>query len=282
MKILCTRVVMAAAAIQLFAISASNAQSPKSTTIPSLSAPPASVVVDGDAKEWGDTLRYYDKENKISYTLANDKDNLYMIMRIKDRVQQIRAIKAGVTFSIDTRGKKRNSYSITFPVNLSAYSSDFNFHSVNSGPVNQKDRDQLTRDRSYSLKGIKVDGFKDFESGMLSTTDNHGILADINYDAQGNLVCEAVIPLKNFHVDDLTKNEWAFNFQVNAISKPTPPAEASTTESSGRGSSRGGSASSSSRGVGRPGTGTTTDGPDAGPSNYYRSDDFWVKFFLAK
>jgi hypothetical protein len=216
MKILFTRISIAVAIVQLVISSASSAQSPKSTTIPNLLPPPANVVVDGDAKEWGDSLRYYDKENKIGYSLANDKENLYMIMRIKDRIQQIRVLKAGVTFSVDTRGKKRSSYSITFPVNL-ASTSDFNFRSVNSGPVTPKDREMLTRDRSYELKGIKVDGFKDFESGLLPATDNHGILTDLDYDAQGNLVCEAVIPLKNFHVDDLTKNEWAFNFQVNGI-----------------------------------------------------------------
>jgi hypothetical protein len=281
MKLSFNPIAVAAAIMQLCAISASYAQSAKSVTIPSLQAPPVSVMVDGDIKDWGDSLRYYDKENKIGYTLANDKENLYIVVMIKDRVQQIRALKAGVTFSVDTRGKKRDSYSITFPLNL-VNNTDFNFRTVNNGPVTQKDRDQLTLDRSFALRGIKVEGFKDIENGMLSLTDNHGILAEINYDGYGNLVCEAVIPLKNFHVDDITKNEWAFNFRVNGINRPTPPAaDPGAAESPGRGGSRGGASSGGGRGARGSGN-VNTDSPQEGPGTFYRSDDFWVKFYLAK
>jgi len=270
-----------AAALQIFAVGMFSAQA-QAPAFPTLQAPPSKIVIDGDVKEWGDSLQYYNKENKINYAIANDKENLYMAVRIKDRIQQIRALNAGVTFSVDTKGKKRNSFRLTFPSPM-AGNPDFNFRIVNEGPVNQKDRDQLTRDRVFLLRGIKVEGFKDMDNGLLSGADDHGITVGINYDEHGYLVCEVVIPLKNFHAEDINKNEWAFNIQVNGIPKPAAPTpdagDISQAGSGGRSSSR---SSSSNRGSGNMNSSAAASFANMGPSVYYRSDDFWVKFFLAK
>ncbi|MGZ3999933.1 MAG: hypothetical protein ACXVIY_04865 [Mucilaginibacter sp.] len=44
------------------ALSRSFAQSKPATN--TLQAPPAGITVDGDLKDWGDSLRYYDAEKK--------------------------------------------------------------------------------------------------------------------------------------------------------------------------------------------------------------------------
>src|ERR1700761_4726058 len=72
-----------------------------------LQPPPADIKIDGDLKDWGDSLRYFNADKKIYYTLANDKDNLYMVVRVNDRTEQIRIIRAGLTLSINTKGKKK-------------------------------------------------------------------------------------------------------------------------------------------------------------------------------
>jgi hypothetical protein len=90
---------------QLFAINICSAQSDKTPAI--LQAPPPKIVIDGDIKEWGDSLRYYNAEKKINYAIANTKDTLYMAVRINDRSEQIRILKAGLTITIDPKGKKK-------------------------------------------------------------------------------------------------------------------------------------------------------------------------------
>src|SRR5476649_174820 len=77
-----------------------------------LQPPPANIKVDGDLKDWGDSLRYYNEEKKLNYTLSNDKDNLYMAMRFNDRLDQTRVLAAGVTLSINTRGSKKSTFSM--------------------------------------------------------------------------------------------------------------------------------------------------------------------------
>src|SRR3978361_131259 len=110
-----------------------------------LQPPPPNIVIDGDVKEWGDSLRYYNKDKQLNYALANDQDNLYMAIRINDRSEQIRVLKAGLTLSVDTRGKKKESFSITFPVgdqgpnNLAQPTDDLQ----GKTDITQEDRDEL-------------------------------------------------------------------------------------------------------------------------------------------
>src|ERR1700749_3139099 len=104
----------AVSATQLAIIGLCHAQS--KTAPNNWHPPPANITIDGDPKEWGDSLPYYNKDKQINYALANDHDNIYMAIRINDRSQQIRVLRAGLTLSIDTKGRKKETFSITFPV----------------------------------------------------------------------------------------------------------------------------------------------------------------------
>jgi hypothetical protein len=274
---------------QLFLANISNAQSNKSAAT-TLQAPPKDIVVDADAKKWGDSLRYYNTEKHINYSLANDQDNLYMAIRINDRLDQRKILKAGITFSVDPKGKKKEAFSITFPLNVQGATPTLPSAKMEDGEVTQQDREELMRERLTTLRGIKVVGFKDIEDDMITTSNTYGIKTAINFDDDGNLVCEAAIPLKFFHVDDPSKNEWAFNFKINGITKS---ASGQNYEQGGEGghSGRGGMGegggmsgmSGGHGGHGSRGSGVhaqTFDGENR--SELSKSEDFWEKFYLAK
>jgi hypothetical protein len=91
--------------IQLAAVGFCNAQNKQVQNI--LQPPPPNITIDGDLNDWGDSLRYYNQDKQIKYSLANDKDNIYMAIRISDRTEQMRILNAGLTLSIDIRRKKR-------------------------------------------------------------------------------------------------------------------------------------------------------------------------------
>ncbi|SHN23764.1 hypothetical protein [Mucilaginibacter sp. OK098] len=269
------------AIIQLSAINSSCAQSIPTGT---LQAPPSNIVIDGSIKEWGDSLRYYNTEKRINYALANDKDNLYMAIRVNDRSEQARILRAGITLSINTKGKKKESYSITFPLNTSGNSTPLNLQKDDNGDISKQDHDALMQAVLTVLRGIKVEGFKDIEGDMITTSNTYGIKTAIDYDDKDYLICEAVIPLKLFHADDASKTEWAFNFKINGITRPaTPEGEGQEGGRGGRGGGgggRGGRGGGGGRG-GRGGAGgagaSSTD-----RSALFKSEDFWEKFYLAK
>src|SRR5436309_1106690 len=75
-------------AAQLLTAHHSSAQSAKN----SLQAPLANINVDGDLKEWGDSLRYYNEEKRLNYALANDKDSLYAAIRVSDRLDKMKVL----------------------------------------------------------------------------------------------------------------------------------------------------------------------------------------------
>jgi hypothetical protein len=273
---------------QLFTIGICNAQSNKST-VSTLQAPPQNIVVDGDIKKWGDSLRYYNIEKHLNYSIANDQENLYMAIRINDRLEQRKILKAGISFSIDPKGKKKETFSITFPLNVQGGTPVLTAAKEDEGEVTKQDREELMRERLTTLRGIKVVGFKDIEDDMITTSNTYGIKTAINYDDNGDLVCEAAIPLKFFHVDDPAKNEWAFNFKINGITRPAAnkDGEQGGSGEGGRGGRGGGFGGGSGGGGGRGGRGgkgggnhSEAFGGDQGELS--KSVDFWEKFYLAK
>jgi hypothetical protein len=281
----------------LLAISANvNAQSRQSQKI---LPPPANLVIDGNLTDWGDSLRYRNEEKNINYTLANDKENLYAAIRINDRLEQARVLNAGITISIDTHGKKKETFSMTFPLRYpGAPAPAFSgFKDDNNGEITKEEREELTRERITTLRSIKMTGFKDIENEMITTSNTYGIKAAIDYDTDGNLIYEAAIPLKFFHADDIAKNEWAFNFKINGMQKPDHSAQSGDAQGGGGGrggmgggGGRGGMGGGGGRGGmggggrggrgGGMGRGGNSGGTDR--SEIFKSIDFWEKFSLSQ
>src|ERR1700761_5522664 len=119
----------------------------QTNVVQTLKAPPANIVIDGDIKEWGDSLRYYNAEKMINYAIANTKDTLYMVIRVNDRTEQARILRAGLTFIIDPKGKKKDAFSITFPLNTDSSTPLSSVMKEDNGDITQQDRDELMRER---------------------------------------------------------------------------------------------------------------------------------------
>jgi hypothetical protein len=256
-----------------------------------LQSPPQGIAIDGSLKEWGDSLRYYNTDKKINYSLANDKDNLYMAVRINDFSEQVRIVNAGLTFSIDPKGKKKESFTITYPLGANNTLLHIGMKRDDDGGLSADDESELTQAKLTTLRQMKVTGFKDIEGDMITTSNTYGIKADFDFDKDGYLVYELAIPLKFFPAEDLAKNEWAFNFKINGISKPAPSGndqDGPSKPGSGGGFGGGGGGRGGMGGGGRGmhggggrggmrGGGQSTDRGELG-----KSVDFWEKYYLAK
>ncbi|MGZ3945588.1 MAG: hypothetical protein ACXVJB_11640, partial [Mucilaginibacter sp.] len=140
------------------ALSRSFAQSKPATN--TLQAPPAGITVDGDLKDWGDSLRYYDAEKKLNYSLANSKDTLYMAIRINDRSEQTRILHAGLTLSIDPKGHKKEAFTVTFPLSVT---NERTWQALqmqqDTGKLTEDARDQEMMAKMTKLSQIRVTGF---------------------------------------------------------------------------------------------------------------------------
>jgi hypothetical protein len=227
----------------------SDAQGNKTQTV--LKAPAAPVTIDADLKEWGDSLQFHNADNNIRYAFTNDKDNLYFAIRLDDRSQAIRVLKAGFTLNIDPKGKKKGAYAITFPLSTQLNNPPPLNEQLNFNEVTQTDRDELARETITTLRGIKVEGFKEIDGDMITTSNTYGIKAVLNYDDKGNLVCEIAIAFKLLHADSNPKKEWLYAITINGINRSMPNKEGQNAESNGgRGGMGGGRGSMGSGGMG--------------------------------
>jgi hypothetical protein len=181
-----------------------------------LKTSPANITIDGNLNDWNDSLQYYNAETNIRYTFSNDKEYLYFAARIDDPHEIDRVLKAGITLNIDPKGKKKTAFGITFPVNsqIGNFPSQVPPNSLNG--ITQANRDELLREAATTLRGIKVEGFKDIDGDMITTSNTYGIKTAINYDEKGSLVCEAAIALKLLHIDGRSKTEWLYAVKINA------------------------------------------------------------------
>ncbi|WP_342647164.1 hypothetical protein [Mucilaginibacter sp. CSA2-8R] len=262
---------------------------------------PGKITVDGNINDWGDSLRYYNPDKKLNYTLANDKQNLYLAIRFNDRMEQERIMRAGLTWSVNPKGKKKDAYSLTFPVaeqnNGQLPMLPKPDESGNATEQSERvNRDEMRKARLTQLRNMKVTGFKDIDYDIITTTNSYGFKAALSFDEEGNLIYEAAIPLKFFDADDIAKNEWAFNIKVNGISRPSGgngDGRASGNMGGGGGRMGGGMgrggmgggmglAGGGRGGMGRGGMRGGGSGGDFDRSALTKSEDFWEKFYLSK
>jgi len=164
---------------------------------------PAVITIDGNAQEWGD-MPYTNDKGRISYTLSNDKDNLYLVVKTKDTVLQGDILGSGISFSIDRNGKK----STTFPANRLQDKSGYLY----LNPTQVQIKAALTK---YGK--IAVEGFQAITDEQLSTANLYGIQIAMGYDDAGYLVYEEAIPLILFQADDPANKEWAFAIKINGL-----------------------------------------------------------------
>jgi hypothetical protein len=208
--------------IVLIANTISNAQAIKPFDPALIDMPVRTANIDGNLKNWGDSLRFINLENNLHYDFAIDKDELYFAIRIDDRVEAIKILKAGLTLGLDPKGKKKAAFAITFPLSNTANPISQKPLPDNFNEVTQADRDELAREMMTSLRGIKVEGFKDVEGDMITTSNSYGIKTFVGYDEKGNLLCEAGIALKLLHVDEHAKGSWLYDIKINGIVRQMP------------------------------------------------------------
>ena len=178
------------------------------------------VTVDGNILEWSNPLRFYDQETGISYAISNDHYNLYFCCSISNESRQIKILRAGLEFGIDTLGKKSFAVAMKYPVgNISQTDMKANsFQQARPDAGNKPDRSSFKLKLLAEAREIQLVGFKPKVEKVipLSSQNNTGISAVINFDANGIMNYEAVIPFSTFYKNELTPSDSGkiFNYRI--------------------------------------------------------------------
>jgi hypothetical protein len=221
------------------------AQAPVSKKLPAVQEgnawAPANVKIDGKLNEWNDEFKAYNKVTHLYYTIANDDNNIYLVLKTSDKTTNAKITAGGITLAINTDGKKKDkdAYSLTYPIIQRNFGRPAGggfggpggggvrtMTVVAGGPGGGRQRGaapdsamvKAMHERVInSAKEIKVFGFKDISDSLIAIYNEYNIKATIGYDKEDSFVYELAIPLKLLALSADSHNELAYNIKLNGL-----------------------------------------------------------------
>lgn len=184
---------------------------------------PANVKVDGKLTEWNN-LQAYNSNVGIYFTLANDDDKLYLIVKAVDPLVIRKIIAGGISLIINSGAEMDHNKPVTITYPL--------FGQKNWPAINVKDRpvlkdstvnhlqiDSFIKVSNQQLgnrsKEIKLLGAIGLEDTLVSVYNQEGIKAMSQFDKQMNYIYELAVPLKYLGLSFKKQLQFRYKIQLN-------------------------------------------------------------------
>jgi hypothetical protein len=209
---------------------------------------PLNVKVDGKLNEWNDDFQAYNKTTLLTYSITNDDNFLYLVLKTADQTTSRKITAGGINFTINTANKKKaeNAFTLVYPlISGDAMRSMFQrggqggqggppgggggfgggFGGGQGGPPGGGQRpvmDSATLATMHkttiaAAKEIKLFGFKDIADSVISVYNEYNIKAAIGYDAKGAFTYELAVPLNLIGLSVNNPKEFAYNIKLNGM-----------------------------------------------------------------
>ncbi|GAB2987388.1 hypothetical protein GCM10027049_29080 [Mucilaginibacter puniceus] len=183
---------------------------------------PTNFKIDGKASEWNNVFQAYNSSIEAFYTIANDRDKLYLIVQVTDPLVIRKLVAGGLTFSInksDSR-KEKPLVAITYPI----------FEKKNIPNVNWKNKPVAATDPTTTFKldsfmnvankqvvdkskEIKITG-KLLQDSVISVYNEVGIKAVSSFDNKIRYTYELLIPFDRIGLPAGQK-KFYYNIKLN-------------------------------------------------------------------
>lgn len=247
---------------------------------------PAGIKIDGKNNEWNNSFQALNKRTNIFYTVSNDENNLYLVVKSTDIGNNTKILAGGITFSVNPDGKKKEKESITltYPVvkrgNLRGGGGQGGMRrqmgvtaGAAGGQVSTKQRDSMMaamqRTQLAQIKEIQISGFKNTTDTLVSIYNEYGIKAFASIDNENNFFYEMAIPLVSLGISKDNATEFVYNIKLNGLQLPG--------FEGGGGGYGGGRGNGGGGGFGPRGGGSGIDF-----QSLTSPTDFWGKYTLVK
>jgi len=184
------------------------------------------IKIDGKATELANKFQAYNKATEIFYSIGNDSDNLYLIIRVTkpDIIQKVTL--GGITFSIKNGDKKNDTEAIriTFPLYEKGASYQINLNNKPDAILDTtKNKMQIdsfvsavNQKIGENYKLIGVEGIKTIEP-IISVYNEEKIkaVALINYQTTYLYTYELSLPLKYLNFSSKKLQQFKYNIKLN-------------------------------------------------------------------
>ncbi len=167
------------------------------------STKPIFHIIDGDLSEWHADKFDTDKDTRIQYAFDNDREYIYLAVKVPTQPLQMKMIMQGMKLYIDRKGKKREGTGIEFPIKKEGgfrgggggrpgAEEVVNDGSKRQGPDPKAMRDNLTALMIF-LKTFGLEGKED-RSQIINAENEVNI--SFNWDEANDLSIEYLVPMK--------------------------------------------------------------------------------------
>jgi len=191
---------------------------------------PSNLKIDGRATEWNNTFQAYNHAVDLFYTIANDDENLYLIVKAaKPRIVE-KILHVGVAFYINKAGIKKDKANDNMVVSFPDLSvADGQRIIANAGIKTSNGFPVLHRDsvsaRADSLIGvankllvakantIKITS-KDITDSIISVYNEEKIKAAAAFDIKGSYTYELAIPLKYLGLKVSDNKQFSYSIKL--------------------------------------------------------------------
>jgi len=206
---------------------------------------PGDIKIDGSSAEWNNTFKAFNTATDVFYTLSNDDDNLYLIVKVTDPRTIFKIIESDIAFTVNPTGKKsrdnKNNMVFTYPL------LDSNIRPrivINAGlnvkpNINIGVRQGIQIDKYYSgfppatdsMKAIanklfaknateiKVKGIGEIPDTLLSVYNEKGIRVAATINQKGAYTYELAIPLKHLGISVENNPKFSYSIRLDAATK---------------------------------------------------------------
>jgi hypothetical protein len=184
---------------------------------------PANLKIDGKTTEWADKFQAYNHETDIFYTMANDDDNLYLVVHASNPDVLTKITNRGIVLKTNISGKKsdESSASVTFPIFELQYGNKPYIRFSIMGQLSSVRKaaalnpDSVSRVANKKLhdneKFIRTSGIAGVDT-LLSIYDNRGIKVREAFDDTMAYTYELAIPLHYLGLS--TSNPVKFSYHI--------------------------------------------------------------------
>src|ERR1035437_5527014 len=172
--------------------------------------------VNGVSKELPRSYKFYDSESSLYYTIGNDLDNLYISIATNSPQTQMRILRSGIQFCIDTTGKFGEHTKIVFPFAVmqkknKSFSDEENIPNQSGGQGRSRGLGQkpeslnsLKKKFMNENKAMHLIGFRTPIGGTVPLPNDYGIKMDITWDSANTMIYQASIPFVTFYKKSLS------------------------------------------------------------------------------
>jgi len=212
---------------------------------------PDNVRVDGKMNEWESPylaasktdgyLQAYNSSSRIYYTVANDDNNLYFVIRGLGSGVSQKFISGGLTITIShainsKREKATDNVAITFPIAQDLKTTRLVMNSIaTAGSYVDMDSVKFRRQIdsvnvisnkliSDAMKEIRVAGIKEITDSTVSIYNTEGIKAVIKFIKRQPIV-EFAIPLKYLGLSVDNPVKFSYNIRSGAVPEVNQPSD---------------------------------------------------------